>query len=480
MARAIGQGIGLLMGMFSQEVAAVRKDPLEELRLALERAETHGNLEEDLLDSVRAKLAELEQQVQKELKIVVRHLVSGEVMTLVRARPSDSVGSLCEAVLQDTGEVAVAMRMVFQSNGQSRILERRETLAEAGISNGETVFIVQTPFRCLTASFDGTARIRHLLSDYWDLQVAEVEGQIRSAVLSPVGRRGEMVLLTISSEGSGILWCAETGKPLCEVREEVMSCSFSADGLRFAGASDDATARVWCVETGECLQKLSGHEDEVKMATFSPDGELVATASSDGTARLFCAETGELVRTIEGHDDVVKSAVFSPDGSLLVTASMDATARILRVADGECLQVLRDHSRSLNSASFSPNGLQVLTASFDGSARIWLAATGECLATLSMDNVVNTAVFSPDGDKVLIVSGSEKIHVFSVESGECCLTLEGHEDWVRSASYSPDGMLIASASYDNTARVWNTVTGECVQVLDGHSGAVVVAEIIAG
>jgi len=110
------QMMSMLFGAFSVRSCLEATDaddsnhpsPLEELRLAVERAEAAG-VEEESLDVVRARLAELECEVQRELAVVVRHAVSSEVVTVVRSKPSDTVSRLREAVLRETGEAGVAM-----------------------------------------------------------------------------------------------------------------------------------------------------------------------------------------------------------------------------------------------------------------------------------------------------------------------------------------------------------------------------------
>eukprot|EP00439_Symbiodinium_sp_Y106_P042471 s1244_g5.t1 len=379
----------------------------------------------------------------QELSISVRHAVSGETLTVVRARPSDTPAYLREHVLRATGDGGVALHFLFQS----QVLDEK-----------------------LTASLDGTARIWYLQSgDCRKMLVARRGGQVQSATFSHDG----LTLLTVSLDGEGKLWCPESGRLLCELSGQaggVLSGEFSADSKWITGASDDCTAIVWNAETGKCSQVLSGHDDDVKSAAFSPDASLVVTASCDGTAGLWMAADGSRLRSFVGHDDVVKSAMFSYDGMRIITASMDGTARVWNVETGECLQVLQGHAKAVNSAAFSPDDTLYLTTSFDGTVRVWAAGSGDCNLVLHADNkVVNMAQFSPDGAMILVASGTECVRLLSATTGECIMTLDGHEDWVRTANFSPDGMLIASASYDGTARVWSSRTGECLQTLAGHS-----------
>ena len=58
-------------------------------------------------------------------------------------------------------------------------------------------------------------------------------------------------------------------------------------------ASEDKTARLWDVTSGEVMLVLGAHTDSVLHATFSPDGQQVVTASRDSTARLWDVASGQ-------------------------------------------------------------------------------------------------------------------------------------------------------------------------------------------
>ncbi len=111
------------------------------------------------------------------------------------------------------------------------------------------------------------------------------------------------------------------------------SASFSPDDTTLVTASNDRTAKIWNVNTGNCQHTLQGHTENVRSASFSPDGTILVTASNDRTAKIWNVHTGNCQHTLQGHTENVRSASFSPDGTIIVTASEDRTAKIWDVLD---------------------------------------------------------------------------------------------------------------------------------------------------
>jgi hypothetical protein len=120
----------------------------------------------------------------------------------------------------------------------------------------------------------------------------------------------------------------------------VQSVAFSSDGRRLATGSNDHTARLWDLNSGQTVAIFRGHSDRVQSVAFSPDGRWLATGSDDATARLWDLDSGQTVATIQGHSRVVQSVAFSPDGTRLAIGSADGTVRLWEVASGRCLAIL--------------------------------------------------------------------------------------------------------------------------------------------
>jgi WD40 repeat protein len=154
--------------------------------------------------------------------------------------------------------------------------------------------------------------------------------------------------LWIATGGTGcaVVWEAATGNVRWILPQPgwVRAVRFHPDGRRLLTASEDGTARVWDLTTGQpcagfdVLRHRPGtlnaiyEGSGIKAARFSPDGRWIATSAADHTARLWDANTGLPVSEPLRHGGPVVDVQFSPDGRWLATASVDHTARVWRLS----------------------------------------------------------------------------------------------------------------------------------------------------
>ncbi len=200
------------------------------------------------------------------------------------------------------------------------------------------------------------------------------------------------------------------------------------------------------------MHTLAGHTDTVTSAAFSPDGTLVVTASNDSTAKVWDVATGNEVHTLAGHTDTVTSAAFSPDGKLVVTASDDSTAKVWDVATGNEVHTLVGHTGAVYSVAFSPDGALVVTASDDSTAKVWDVATGDEAAHPGRPHGYGLLGGLQPGRRA---GGDGQLGQHALRCGtwrrvKKLHTLAGHTGSIFSAAFSPDGALVVTASWDNT------------------------------
>src|SRR5262249_62044376 len=107
------------------------------------------------------------------------------------------------------------------------------------------------------------------------------------------------------SGGRVRLWDAATGKVVATLANlaggTIRSVAFAPDGRTLATGSQDGTARVWNLDTGQPQHTLKGTGTTVNCVAFHPNGKLLAAGCNDGTVRLWDPASGEDRGTLKGH-----------------------------------------------------------------------------------------------------------------------------------------------------------------------------------
>ncbi|KAG0326208.1 hypothetical protein BGZ99_009915 [Dissophora globulifera] len=276
--------------------------------------------------------------------------------------------------------------------------------------------------------------------------------------------------------------------------EGVLCLQFD-DSFLITGSYDN-TARVWNIETGECLRTLSGHALCIRALRFD-DAKLI-TGSMDRTLKIWNYHTGQCIRTLQGHTDGVVSLDF--DSCILASGSVDSSIKIWDFATGKC-STLNGHSGSINKVQIYMKTM-LFSASEDTTVKLWDIATGACLRTFcghvknvqSLQTSGDTKISilanrrqrspraiksgqqspaydsgSSDGEarttmSVVVTGGLDHtLRVWNADSGECLNTLFGHEAGVLSLAF--DKLRIVSSSLDKTIKIWDTESGECLYTL---------------
>lgn len=92
---------------------------------------------------------------------------------------------------------------------------------------------------------------------------------------------------------------------------KVTATCFSADGRYLLSGGDDNQVRFWDLETGTCLQVMTGHIRGINHLAISHCNWLGASVGANRIVRIWNLQTGTQLRSHEDNKGHVRSLVFS-------------------------------------------------------------------------------------------------------------------------------------------------------------------------
>ena len=235
-------------------------------------------------------------------------------------------------------------------------------------------------------------------------------------------------------------------------------------------ASDDKTARVWDLRTGELRQILrppvgGGELGRLYGVAIHPTDDVVAIGGNTGNGvgqhriLLFSMSTGQPLAAFDARGGDIRKLAWTRDGSLLLAVYAGDNA--LRAFDSRGVLV---HEEALSAPAYglavSADG-KAAASSLDGRIVVVTAQAGKVARLRSMKTTTDQAVgvsFSPDGARLVV--GFRKPdtppEVLDVASGRSLLRLQRHdlvEGTQMSVAWSLDGsQIVAGGSGYNSRR----------------------------
>ena len=240
--------------------------------------------------------------------------------------------------------------------------------------------------------------------------------------------------------------------------------AFSRDGALLAAGGTDTLVHVWSVRDASRHDVLRGHEDSIYEVEFAPDVSFLASASDDGTARIWDLASGQS-QVLRGHDDDVFALSIRADGRELVTASLDSSVRVWPV--GGSARVLvggTGEGKMIDHVLFSGDGARVHASSADALLHSWDLATGERsesrMPRIEKEKAKDAGwpVINREVSKVAVPRSDGRIELFE-QSDAPPRILRGHEGPLALAM-SRDGKTLVSTDKKGTTLVWDLSVAE--------------------
>lgn len=130
------------------------------------------------------------------------------------------------------------------------------------------------------------------------------------------------------------------------------------------------------------LYTHQAHDKDINSIAIAPNDKLFATGSQDKTAKIWNVDSGNLVGTCKGHKRGVWCVKFSPVDQVIATTSGDKTLKLWNIRDFSCIKTFEGHTNSVLRVDFLTSGMQLVSSGSDGLLKIWTIKTNECDTTL--------------------------------------------------------------------------------------------------
>lgn len=215
-------------------------------------------------------------------------------------------------------------------------------------------------------------------------------------------------------------------------------------------ASADRSARLWDVETGQCLLRYLGHNGSVNSIRFHPTDAIVCTGSGDGTCQIWRA----IVPSPEqrSHPGSADEAENITDEEL--EDNMDgSSSALLKTPTCE----LKGHEGAVIAADWFTSGKQIVTASWDRTAKLWDVETAEQVHQLTGHDQELTHTCTHPTQQLIVTSSTDttfRLWDFRTPSIHSVNVFQGHSDTVRSTAFTTKDIVV-SGSDDRTVKVWD-------------------------
>lgn len=255
----------------------------------------------------------------------------------------------------------------------------------------------------------------------------------------------------------------------------ITSIAVDAASARAVTGSNDNTAKVWNIRSGECLYTLSGSDTDVKHVAISSDGQTVVTSSNEAARAWDLRALGDDPRETGQHAPITQIAITQrPWGAL--TASREKTAEDSLIGwnleTGERTLIIQ-HPPVEEWVPFlrdqrAAKAREEIAFEID---RTWTQITGESLLAQGASWEGYSHLIS--SEEALVITWDGSIKIIDPRTRVVIRKVADADCKARTASVAKDKLTFVTGSEKSDIRLWDATTYAIKQVFQGHSGPIV-------
>ncbi|KAK9465521.1 WD40-repeat-containing domain protein [Lipomyces arxii] len=237
------------------------------------------------------------------------------------------------------------------------------------------------------------------------------EWQSESYILKQQGHYDSIDCLTYTPDGSRIITGADDGKikvwdaasgfalvTFTEHSSAITAIEFSTRGNVLFSASLDGSVRAWDLIRYRNFRTFTAPERiQFSSLAVDPSGEVVCAGSLDDfDIHLWSVQTGQLLDRLSGHEGPVSCLSFADDGGTLASASWDRTVRVWDVFSRHGSVEPFEQESDVLAIALRPDSKQVAVATLDGQVAFWDVAEGRQVGVIDGRNDVSGGRYAGD------------------------------------------------------------------------------------
>jgi len=330
-----------------------------------------------------------------------------------------------------------------------------------------------------STSRDGTARLWRVPSGEPLGTPLQHTGPVRRVAFSPNGLRVATATDPATNRLECVIqtWDVATGRtvgpPIEQVTLGFVLAYDAQTGRQLITGDGTFMVHVRDAETHQDLFPPLAMESTARCVAFSPGGHEIAIGSDDGTARVWNLDSGELKYPPFRHTGWVESVQFSPDGTRLLTISDDGSSKIWRLKPPPQPAQLRFPAEIVGGTKGfreswgrdpGPLVIQLTDGSFSLIDSTTVKEAHHLMPTETNLPPWRCAV-APSGRAWAVYSVAEAGHVprvvdlWSEEAGTLRHLALPHAEMAFPVLFNQDGSRVVSGCTDRQIRVWRTADG---------------------
>ncbi|KAK9456387.1 WD40-repeat-containing domain protein [Dipodascopsis uninucleata] len=248
----------------------------------------------------------------------------------------------------------------------------------------------------------GAAKLGQLLVWEWQSEsyILKQQGHfdsINCLVYTPDGSR----IITGADDGKIKVWDATSGFTIVTFDEHisgVTALQFSKRGNVLFSASLDGSIRAWDLIRYRNFRTFTAPERlQFSSLAIDPSGEVVCAGSLDNfDIHLWSVQTGQLLDRLSGHEGPVSCLSFADEGGVLASASWDKTVRIWNIFGRHVSVEPFEQQSDVLAIALRPDSKQVAVSTLDGQLTFWDVENGRQVGLIDGRNDISGGRYQSD------------------------------------------------------------------------------------